>query len=148
MTNKSVTFFLLVVGIFATSVLLLAHHSDSVADQTKMVVITGTVTRFAFVNPHSTIYLAVKNEKGQVEEWSAWGGNPDQYRPAGWTRNTFKPGDKLTIYGFPHRDGTKSMIHLKIFRPNEEVPAGRNERQFVENYESVYGKQQFAYRPE
>ena len=112
MTNRSIRLFLVAGTLFGTSVLLLAHHSDSVADQTKMVVITGTVTRFAFVNPHSTIYLAVKNEKGQVEEWSAWGGNPDQYRPAGWTKNTFQPGDKLTIYGFQHRDGTKGMIHL------------------------------------
>src|SRR5262245_60901536 len=98
---KNTSFAALLIGaVFAVSGSLGAHHSDSVFDQSTLVPVTGTVTRFEMRNPHSAIYFAVKNKKGQVEEWVAWGSGVAGLTAAGWNKNTFQPGDKLTIYGF------------------------------------------------
>ena len=150
MKDRLLAVLLVVAGLLMISGSLFAHHSDSIYDQKRIVTITGTVTQFRFINPHHEIRLSVKNAKGQYDEWITFGGGPNEAsRTLGWNSNTFKPGDKLTIYGFHYRDGRPAMTYLKIFRPDGEVtiPTGAK-AQFLKNYESAYGKQEFGYKPE
>ncbi|WP_305097098.1 DUF6152 family protein [Croceibacterium aestuarii] len=87
-----------------------AHHSFAVFfDPDKNVTVTGVVTAFRFTNPHGTIALDVKKPDGSVEHWRAETNAPVILVRRGWTRNIIKPGDTITITGWPSRDGTPYM---------------------------------------
>ena len=84
----------------------LAHHSFAVFfDPTKTVTIHGTVTQYRFTNPHGTIALDVKGADGKIEKWRAETNAPVILSRRGWTRESMKPGETITIKGWPSRDG-------------------------------------------
>jgi hypothetical protein len=89
-----------------------AHHSPSVFDQTKTVTVTGSVTKFDFINPHVTVHFDVENDKGEIEQWAATGGPPNAMTREGWRQGFIKSGEKLTITGYQYKDGRKIM-HLQ-----------------------------------
>jgi len=118
----------LVFGILLIAGRGFAHHSDSVFDQEKLVTITGTVTKFVFANPHTQIYLNVEDGKGEVVEWVVTGGALGSMRRVGWSHNTVKPGEVLTISGFKYWDQRPIMIHVKLTRANgEEIVISQSE---------------------
>ena len=129
-----------VVGLLLGAQSMMAHHSNAVFDHERLTVVTGTVTRFAFINPHAQIYLNVENDKGKVVEWTVTGTTPAAMRRLGWTSNMFKPGEQLTITGMAYRDGRPIMINLKIVRANgEEVRIGSTEQGFYDAFLKQYG---------
>ena len=66
--------------------------------------ITGVVTSFSFSFPHPYIQFDVKDETGTVQKWSAvMQLTPTRLRTRGWTRDSVKPGDTLTVTYSPHR---------------------------------------------
>jgi hypothetical protein len=83
----------------------MAHHSFSMFDDRKEVVLKGTVKEFQWSNPHTWIQLNVTDASGKVVEWSIEGGSPNLVGRQGWKRNTFKPGDQVEITVHPMRDG-------------------------------------------
>ena len=90
-----------------------AHHSFAVYfDSTRDVKITGTVTMFRFTNPHGTIALDVTDAQGRVTHWRAETNAPTVLQRRGWTRDSIKPGQVITIEGWPSRDG-KPYIRLR-----------------------------------
>ena len=93
---------------------LLAHHSASIYDRDHIVTLTGTVTEFAFANPHVQIYFDVTDGKGNTETWIAESGPPNRLYRAGWTSKTLKPGDKITVTGSPLKDGRKLLSIKKL----------------------------------
>jgi hypothetical protein len=82
-----------------------AHHSFSMFDDEKEVVLKGVVKEFQWSNPHTWIQLNVTDASGKVVEWSIEGGSPNLVGRQGWKRNTFKPGDQVEITVHPLRDG-------------------------------------------
>src|SRR5713226_6461678 len=83
-----------------------AHHgAPALYDILHPITIKGTVTEFVFTNPHSQIYLDVKDEKGKVVHWSIESNAPGQMTRAGWTRHTLKPGDEITVTLVPAKSG-------------------------------------------
>ena len=87
-----------------------AHHSFAVYfDSTKDVSITGRVTSFRFTNPHGTIALDVTDAQGRVTHWRAETNAPVVLTRRGWTREIIKPGETITIEGWPSRDGKPYM---------------------------------------
>jgi hypothetical protein len=87
-----------------------AHHSFAVYfDASKDVKITGTVTSFRFTNPHGTIALDVTDAQGKVTHWRAETNAPVVLVRRGWSRDTIKPGETITIEGWPSRDGKPYM---------------------------------------
>ena len=141
MKTKLSTALLVVIGLLvAAADSLLAHHSNAVFDHEHLTVITGTVTKFAFINPHAQIYLNVEDSKGKVVEWTVTGTTPSQMRRLGWTTSMFKPGEQLTITGTAYRDGRPIMINLKIVRANgEDVRIGATEQGFYDAYLKEFG---------
>jgi len=83
----------------------MAHHSFSMFDEKKEVVLKGAVKEFQWSNPHTWIQLNVTDASGKVVEWSIEGGSPNLVGRQGWKRNTFKPGDQVEITVHPMRDG-------------------------------------------
>jgi len=82
-----------------------AHHGNSAYDETVRVTIKGTVTEFVWTNPHSQIYLDVKDKNGKAVNWGVETNSPAILMRAGWTRSSIKPGDEVTIILCPARNG-------------------------------------------
>jgi hypothetical protein len=71
--------------------------------------VTGTVTAFRFTNPHGTVALDVTRADGTVEHWRAETNAPVILVRRDWTRQSIKPGETVTITGWPPRDGKPYM---------------------------------------
>ncbi len=90
-----------------------AHHSFAQFDQSKAVVLKGTVKSWEFTNPHSWLQL-VCIQNGQEVEYGIEGASVSTLVRRGWTRTTFKVGDKVTVEIYPSRDpGKKEGALLK-----------------------------------
>jgi uncharacterized protein DUF6152 len=80
---------------------LLAHHSfDAEYDRSKPFTFTGSVTKVEWTNPHARFYVDVKDKNGVVVNWDFELGPPNSLMRRGWTRNSLKPGDSVTVAGF------------------------------------------------
>jgi hypothetical protein len=116
---------LLICAALFVSAPLAAHHGETNYDTTKMVTVkAATVTNFEFINPHTQIYLEVKNEKGEIEKWTCEARSPAMLvRNGGWDKNTLKPGDVITVIGFRAKNGTNILRLKKIVLANgKELP--------------------------
>ncbi len=82
-----------------------AHHSFSMFDKQTELVKTGTVVRWAFNNPHSWLYVNVKNKDGSETLWSFEGSAVPSLIQKGVTGSTFVPGDTVTFMYCPLKDG-------------------------------------------
>jgi hypothetical protein len=82
-----------------------AHHSFSMFERDTQVLLTGTVARWAFNNPHSWLYVNVKNADGSETLWSFEGAAPPQLVGRGILGNSFEPGDTVTLMYCPLVDG-------------------------------------------
>ena len=83
----------------------LAHHSFAMFDRDNQVDLEGVVQEFRFVNPHTFIYLAVKQDDGSTVIWSLEGQSPSTLVRDGWTNKTLKPGDEIKMRIAPLRSG-------------------------------------------
>ena len=83
----------------------LAHHSYSAFDMTGEKTVSGVIKKFDWTNPHSWIWIDVKNDTGEVETWGIEGMSPNYLARRGWNRSTLKPGDKVSITFHPLKDG-------------------------------------------
>lgn len=95
-------------GLLAGTFPALAHHSFAAEyDSNKLVKITGTVSKVEWTNPHSRLYVDVKDEKGNITTWNFEMGSPNHLFRAGWTRLTVKDGDLVTVEGYSAKDGSR-----------------------------------------
>jgi hypothetical protein len=87
---------------------IVAHHSFSAEfDASKPFKMTGTVTKVEWMNPHTFFYIDVADEKTKkVTNWAMEMGSPNGLMRAGWTRNTMKIGDEVTVEGSLAKDGS------------------------------------------
>jgi hypothetical protein len=97
----------LVLGMAATA---WAHHSFSAEyDAKKPVTLTGTVSNVEWMNPHVYFYLDVMGTDGKTANWAFEMGPPNGLQRSGWTRNTIRIGDELTVAGTLAKDGSKQV---------------------------------------
>jgi hypothetical protein len=84
----------------------LAHHAFSAQfDANKPITLTGTVTSVEWQNPHTWFYIDVKDEAGNVANWGLELASPNLLLRNGWTRNTMKVGDVVTVESFQAKNG-------------------------------------------
>lgn len=100
--------------LFMTAGNLFAHHGLSAYDMSKAVSLKGTVTEFAFINPHSAIHLETKDDKGNTEQWLVEADSPNNLSRAGWKKDSIKTGDQITIVGNRAKDGSKVLRLQKV----------------------------------
>jgi len=82
-----------------------AHHSFAMFDKTVEKVATGQVVRWTFNNPHSWLYINVKNKDGSETLWGFEGSSPTQLLQRGINGFTFEPGSTVTVQYCPLKDG-------------------------------------------
>jgi Family of unknown function (DUF6152) len=92
---------------------LSAHHSFAAFDMSKEQTITGVVSRFDWTNPHTFIWVDVTNEKGVVETWAIEGMSPNYLGRRGWSKNSVKPGDKITVSIRPLKEGKTGGMFIR-----------------------------------
>jgi hypothetical protein len=103
-----------------------AHHGTA-AYESKAVTLKGTVTNFQFINPHVLLSFNVVDSSGRVQAWEGEITSPSQLaRNGGWTKESLKPGDQITISGNPAKNGSFTMRVLKVFLKGEELKIGEN----------------------
>lgn len=88
-----------------TTAPLFAHHGNAAYDIKKQITLKGSVTRWAWTNPHCVILFDVTDESGQLSHWTAETENPSTMTHMGWSRQSFKPGDPITITVYPAKNG-------------------------------------------
>jgi hypothetical protein len=109
---KTRVYVAVVAAILAGSVPVLAHHSFSAFNTEIDKTITGTVNRFEWTNPHTWILVDV-TENGKTVTWGVEGMSPNYLARRGWSKNTFKPGDKVTLTIRPMRDGSPGGMFVR-----------------------------------
>lgn len=98
-----------------------AHHSFSMFDMKKDVVITGEVKEWQWTNPHVWLQVLVTGADGKVVEWSLEGNSPSTLGRTGWSKRSLKPGEKVTVTIHPLRDGQAGGSLVKVVREDGSV---------------------------
>jgi Family of unknown function (DUF6152) len=104
----------LAVATVALAVPAVAHHSFSMFDMQKEIVLTGEVKDFQWTNPHIWVQVLVKDAAGKTVEWSIEGNSPSTLSRQGWSKRSLKAGDTVTVTVHPLRDGQPGGSLMKI----------------------------------
>ena len=95
-----------ILALLSAAVPLAAHHSWPIS-RDRLVTVKGTVTEFAWANPHPMMTLEVQTSDGRTEKWQAGGPAIVRMTANGWSKTTVKPGDVITGIGYQYADGEK-----------------------------------------
>ncbi len=121
--NPRVTIFLTVlVGFFVLSIPVMAHHGGAAYDNGTKITLKGTIANFDWSNPHTQVHLDVTDESGNLVHWNFESQPPSILTHAGWTKNSLKPGDKVTIIATPAKNGSAvGLLSKVVFADGREL---------------------------
>ncbi len=80
------------------------HHSQSEFDPRQKLELRGKVTKLDWRSPHARIYIDVTDAEGKTVNWDFELPSPTTLMRRGWTRESLRPGDEITITGFRARN--------------------------------------------
>lgn len=107
---------------------LLAHHGTAAFDTSQSITVKGTMTQFDFTNPHCELFFNVKNDKGEMERWEGELTAPNKLARAGWTKETLKAGDAVTVSGYVSKTGTHTIWIRTLIGPDgKSLPLSENQ---------------------
>jgi hypothetical protein len=92
-------------GILAGSAAVVAHHGAATFDTGKRITMEATVTEWVWSNPHCFLKFETKEANGTVRNWTVETSNPPDMVNRGWSRRSFKAGDKVTVVVEPVKSG-------------------------------------------
>src|SRR5215469_184495 len=121
MTRRAFHFLSAAVVLLAITAPVFAHHGTASYDMTKTITVKGKVTQFNFINPHVQVAFDVADEKGAVEHWQALLTSPNHLIRTGWSRETLKPEDEITVTGYRAKDGSTSIWISEIQLRGQEL---------------------------
>ena len=96
-----------------------AHHSLSNYDQGRNVRADGVVEEFHFVNPHPYLIIGVTAPSGVRETWRLEMDNLHELDEIGISKTTFKPGDQVTVSGWPDKTEPSEIYLRRLDRPSD-----------------------------
>jgi hypothetical protein len=99
---------------------LSAHHGRAATyDPDHDVTVKGTVTEWAWRNPHVVLYVDAKDDKGNVQNWAFEGQNVSMLtHNDGLNRNSLKFGQPVTVVASPARNGKPFGVIKKVILAN------------------------------
>lgn len=113
--QKAAVYIISAASIFSISLSAHAHHAFSAEfDAQKPVELKGTITQARWVNPHSWIYVDVKNKDGSVSNWGFEFGAPFSLKQKGLTKTTLPLGTEITLKGYRSKNGENYAYSTSI----------------------------------
>ena len=112
-----------------------AHHAFSaVYDEKQTITVEGVVTKFTFVNPHAMMTLDVRDKSGEVVKWTVEFAGRLNLMEGGWTTETIKPGERITVFGNPARRSDQQMAFRRIVKADgtELLPTNSKRLETIE----------------
>jgi hypothetical protein len=111
-------------GLLLFCPLMYSHHGSSAYDLTKTISLKATITSFEFSNPHTQVYFEAQDDKGNIVHWVAETTNPAMLARVGWSKDSLKAGDQVTIVANPNRVGAPVVFLEKVvFADGRELDA-------------------------
>ena len=102
-----------------------AHHGTANYDTSKTITVKGVVTGFDFINPHVQIFWEAKDDSGTTQKWQGELTSPNRLTRVGWSKSSIKPGDTISINGYPTKSGSNEIwIQKVVVGSGEELPTG------------------------
>jgi len=126
---------LAVVLLLAIAATGLSHHAFSpVYDDTRQISVTGVVTQFKFVNPHAMMFMDVTDGTGKITRWTVEFSGRLNLSNVGWTEQSIKSGERVTVTGNPTHTGSDRMFFRKLVRSDgsELLPAAPQRQDTLE----------------
>lgn len=114
------------IALLAVVIPVQAHHPfNTEFDANKTVTLKGTVSKVEWANPHSTLYMDVREENGQTANWAFELGSPKKLKDFGWKKTTLKMGDQITVNAWRARDGsTKGSANMITLSDGSKLVGG------------------------
>jgi hypothetical protein len=103
------------------SVPVLAHHGAAQFDVGKKVTVKGTVTEWFWANPHCFLQLDAKDATGQVVHYVVELQSGPNILPEGFSKQTFKAGDEVTVTLEPVKNGKPMGRLLQVVLANGAI---------------------------
>src|SRR5215472_9595840 len=103
-----------------------SHHSFSpVYDEKRLITVVGVVTQFRFVNPHAMMFMDVTDDSGKVTKWTVEFAGRLNLSNVGWTEQSIKSGERVTVTGNPTHTGSERLYFRKLVHADgtELLPA-------------------------
>jgi hypothetical protein len=102
-----------------------AHHSQVMYDGDTEIEMRGVVEEFDWANPHTWLYVTITDESGAPSQWVFESNSTGQLTRVGWSADSIKPGDEVTVIMHPLRDGTRGGTIVAVHMPDGTVlPSG------------------------
>ena len=109
-------------ALFAIAAPALAHHSTAMFEWGKEVPIQqATVEKWVWTNPHSFLYVTVKEKDGKEHRWAFEGMSPNHLVRFGWDKHSLEPGDKIQLTYYPLRDGRRGGFNVTVTKQDGTV---------------------------
>ena len=105
----------------AAGVPALAHHSFAMFDTGRVVRIDGTIAEFQWTNPHAWAEVDVVNPDGAVDRWGVEFNSPNNLTREGWSRDMLAPGDEVSFFIHPMRDGRPGGLYYEVILADGET---------------------------
>lgn len=132
MNNKIISSLLLALGILSLSIPLLAHHGNAIYDSKKSVTMKATVTEWWWANPHCLLMYDAKGEDGQIAHWVVETSAPVNIIPNGWSKNSLKPGDVVSVTIEPAKNGKPIGRIESVTLPDGKTLIGALPEHFIQ----------------
>jgi hypothetical protein len=108
-----------IITLFVVAIQMQAHHPfANEFDANKPITLKGTVTKFEWVNPHAILSMDVKDQNGQITNWTVEMGAPKKLKDFGWKKDLVKPGDEITVNAWCAKDGSNRASANTITLPD------------------------------
>ena len=122
---RNLSLFVLAVCVVVAGAAVRAHHSEAAEyDSTKIVKVTGTITRVQWANPHVWFYVDVTDEAGKVTTWGFSTAPPGALMRRGVTKDALKIGSVVNVEGARARDGSNNSSARRLtFADGKDVLA-------------------------
>jgi len=111
------------------------HHAFSpVYDEKRTITVEGVVTQFKFANPHAMMFMDASDAAGKVVKWTVEFSGQLNLAHGGWTAETIKPGERVTVTGNPTHTGSSRMFFRQLVRADgtQLLPPGAERLSAVE----------------